>query len=166
MPRFRAAIVGGIILVTVVFILLLERQGPERIVNDEPPEIDPLVSESFDSLARSANEVRGAEVELDVIFEGAAVERGRVLTYTYTVANIPDRPFDPRIVRMARKQLNRESCADRIIRSAVDGGGVVRYVYLGPGGSRILVIDVDRQSCLAVDKAGARSSVLAPRPTP
>ncbi len=64
------------------------------------------------------------------------------------IRSVADRPFDGGVARMARDQLRQDSCADIVLRNAIDGGGVVRYVYLSSGGTRVLVIDLDRRSCL------------------
>ncbi len=148
MTRPGTAIFGGMVIVAVVFAALVGIDSMKGGPGGEPPGLDPAVSGIFEKFVESANALKGAEVETDVIFGGATVEGGRLLTYTYTVAGVANRPFDLRIARMAEDQLNRESCADKILRRAIDGGGAVRYVYFSSGGTRVLVIEVDRQSCL------------------
>jgi len=149
MIRVRTATFGGIVIVTAVVAVLAGRAWLDGKVGGKPSETDNAVSTILEKLADSANELKGAEIETNVFFNGAIIEDGRLLTYAYTVEGVPDRPFDARIVRMARDQLNRESCADRIVRTAIDGGGAVRYLYLSSSGTRVLAIEVDRRTCLA-----------------
>lgn len=149
MTNLKTAILGGIVIAAVVFAVIARRESMDAGLAGESPEIAAAVPEIFEKLAGAANELKGAVVETDVVFDGAAVEDGRVLTYTYTVAGVADRPFDRRIAVMAEDQLSRQSCADKILRPAIDGGGAVRYVYLASGGTRVLFIQVDRQNCPA-----------------
>lgn len=138
---------GGIIIVAAFVAMLMGRGSEDAASGHHPNNKASNVSEIFAHLARSANALKGAEVETDVFFDGATVEEAETLTYTYTVGGVANRPFDSRIVGMATDRLNRESCADPIVRTAIDDGGAIRYVYRSPGGTRLLAVDVDRQSC-------------------
>lgn len=148
MTRPRTATVGGIVIVSAILLALAAGVRNQAGGGVDPSNSEAAVSQIFEQLAGSANALKGAEVEADVFFEGATVDDSETLTYTYTVAGVADRPFDGEIARMARDRLKHDSCADIVLRNAIDRGGAVRYVYLSSGGTRILVIDLDSRSCL------------------
>ena len=156
MSKLQALVIAGLIFMVVLVLGLAaighytQKSGRVKITPIELAPVDMSVGEILDKLAKTANDIKGEKVAANVAVIGARVKDGTRLTYYYTITNVSGGQVDIGAMNEIAKKFKRLVCADRISRTAIDGGGLIVYDYRDKTGNAIASIRVDRSACAAV----------------